>query len=88
VFLQEPRITKDGIAFFCERDFDPEFDSCRIGTTNKKQIKIADEGIEELNRSDDAACVCLKATRSHSRDSSIHQRFERCCAYFQCGSDK
>ena len=68
-------MTKDGTAYFCERDFDPEFDSCRIGTMNKKKRKIADEGIEELNKSDDAACVCLKATRSHSRNSSIYQRF-------------
>jgi hypothetical protein len=75
VFLQEPRITRDGTAYFCERDFDAEFDSCRIGTMNKKQRKIADECVEELNKSGDAACVCLKATRSHSINSSIYQRF-------------
>ena len=57
VFLQQPKITKDGTAYFCVRGFDPEFDSCRIGTMNKKQRKIADEGVGELNKSDDAACV-------------------------------
>ena len=49
VFLQQPKITKDGTAYFCVRGFDPEFDSCRIGTMNMKQRKIADEGIKELN---------------------------------------
>jgi hypothetical protein len=49
---------------------------------NKKQRKIADEGIEELNKTDDAACVCLKATRSHSRNSSILQRFGKMLCVF------
>jgi hypothetical protein len=82
VFLQEPKKTKDGTVYFCERNFDPELDSCRIGTMNKKQRKIADEGIEELNKTDDAACVCLKATRSRSRNSSILQRFGKMLCVF------
>ena len=68
IFLQPERKTHDGYAFyennqvFEDKVFEPLIDAKRVGTLNKQQRNMINEGIDQVNREDDAIKTCLKAT--------------------------
>ena len=49
VFLQEPRLDHDKIAFYAGRVFDAELDQDHIATMGYKQRKHVNVGIQEVN---------------------------------------
>ena len=62
IFMQEPRLTSDNVAYNAVKVFDPEIDFEHIATVNKKQRDIINEGIDQINVEDAALKTCLKAT--------------------------
>ena len=75
IFLQPPRKTIQNESYFCQiptcmqaddpteiRMFDPFTDKHQIGTMNKEQKTLANQGIGRINSEHTAVRQCLKAT--------------------------
>ena len=89
VFMQEPRYTRNNVACMSSKIFDPEIDGERMATMKARQRKMANEGIEKINKEDDATYACLKATCNPHRNRSVLERFGKMlCAFCPQSSDK
>jgi hypothetical protein len=75
IFMQEPMYTRKRVACMSSKIFDPEIDGERMATMKARQRKIANEGIEKINKEDDATYACLKATSNPHRNRSVLERF-------------